>query len=87
MKSFEELWKEAKEIDSDLKDLAEDYYEKYKDTLTEDCLRILINILAAIDNWHTYLNDEKIDHVDLGKVKKMFKEHSHLLDKVVLPVE
>jgi len=86
MKSFEEMWELAKSLGADVKGLSEELYNRYKDKIAEEDLEAIINLLAEIDSWHDFLRTEKIDHVDFNRLKKMLKEHSHLLDKVVLPV-
>jgi uncharacterized protein YpuA (DUF1002 family) len=91
MKTFEEMWKEAKSLGADVRGLAEEFYEKYKDKITEEDMQTIINLIAEIDGWHTFLNDNKVDTddfiADMKKVKTLLQKHSHLLDKVVIPLE
>jgi len=91
MKSFEEMWKQAKELGEDVKGLAEDFFKRYADKIKEDDMLTIIGILAEIDGWHNYVSDEKVDlctfKAEINKLRNLIIGHSHLLDKVVAPIE
>jgi len=91
MKSFEEMWEQAKSLGAEVKGLAEDLYQRYKDKIAEEDMQEIINLIAEVHGWLSYLDDNKVDiddfKAELNKLKKMLKEHSHLADKVVAPVE
>lgn len=87
MKTFEQIWKDAKDSGNDIKTLAEDFHKRYADKINEGDMQTIIGILQSIDGYFTYLSEEKIEHADLNKVKIMLKTHSHLLDKIVIPLE
>jgi len=91
MKSFEEMWELAKSLGVEVQGLAEDLYLRYKDKIAEEDMQEIINLIAGVNGWLSYLDDNKVDiddfQAELNKLKKMLKEHSHLADKVVAPIE
>jgi len=91
MKTFEQMWKEAKEIGDDTKALAENFYNTFKDKISETEMQCVIEVLSEIDGMQNYLLNEKVEKAELNQVKmtlsKNLKEHAHLDGKVVTPLE
>jgi hypothetical protein len=88
MLPFETLWKNAKELGADIEGTAKEFYETYKEKLSVKDMQTILNVFGEIDNYLTYLGDEKIDLETLNKLKTLFKEHRHLPDgTIVKPIE
>jgi len=88
MKTFKEMWESATDLGADLKSLAEEYYNlSVKTNIPEDKIQAVINIFAQVNGLIDYLEDTFAEKSEQNKLRTLLKNHSHLLDKVVLPME
>jgi len=88
------MWEAAKSLGSDLDQLAEDLYNEFAAFITEakpidpEKLQLLLNIIAEIHIFLSFLNDEKVDKATINQLRMTLKNHRHTTDgQVLLPME
>ena len=88
MKEFPEMWNEARTLGAEIEKVAEDTYNLLRAKGTDaEIIQAVLNVVAEIEGWINYLNENKTEKSDLNKLSDTLAKHAHLEGKVVIPLE